>query len=83
MLPNPTDLITSDTVTAPGLYRMTEAAYHADPCPAPSLSRSIAETLILESPEHAFAAHPRLTKPDEEDEEEAGEETHEVRFGGD
>lgn len=56
------DLILSEEVTAPGLYRMTEAAYHADPAPAPSLSRSIAQKLILESPRHAFAAHPRLTK---------------------
>lgn len=62
-----TDLITSETVTAPGLYRMTEAAYHADPCPVPSLSRSIAEKLLLESPRHAFAAHPRLTKQDDEE----------------
>ncbi|MDQ0132626.1 hypothetical protein J2T08_000527 [Neorhizobium galegae] len=62
-----TDLITSETVTTPGLYRMTEAAYHADPCPVPSLSRSIAEKLLLESPRHAFTAHPRLTKQDEED----------------
>lgn len=56
------NLITADTVTEPGLYRMTEAAYHSDPAPEPSLSRSIAQKLILESPRHAFAAHPRLTK---------------------
>lgn len=60
-------LITSETVTVPGLYRMTEKAYHLDPCPVPSLSRSIAEKLILESPRHAYAAHPRLTKQDEEE----------------
>lgn len=64
------DIIRSETPTVPGLYAMSEAAYHADPLPEPSLSRSIAEKLILESPRHAFAAHPRLTKPDDEDEAE-------------
>lgn len=62
------NLITADTVAEQGLYRMTEAAYHGDPCEQPSLSRSIAEKLILESPLHAFAAHPRLTKQEEAEE---------------
>ncbi|ASY64450.1 Phage exonuclease [Sinorhizobium sojae CCBAU 05684] len=57
-----TMLINSETVDRPGLYHMSEVAYHADPCPDPSLSRSIALKLIEESPLHAFAAHPRLTK---------------------
>lgn len=61
------DLITSEDITAPGLYRMTEAAYHSDTAPVPSLSRSIAQKLILESPRHAFAAHPRLTVQDDEE----------------
>lgn len=61
------DLITSETIVDPGLYRMTEAAYHADPAPVPSLSRSIAEKLLLESPRHAKAAHPRMTVQDEEE----------------
>jgi len=66
-----TEIITlapSELITAPGLYAMTEAAYHADPVAEPSLSRSIAEKLILQSPMHAFAAHPRLTKQEEKDE---------------
>lgn len=62
------DIIHSETVTAPGLYRQSETAYHSDPCPTASLSRSIAQKLILESPRHAFAAHPRLTKQEEEEE---------------
>lgn len=62
------DLITSETVSAPGLYRMSEAAYHNDPVEPLSLSRSIAQKLILESPRHAFAAHPKLTKQDEAEE---------------
>lgn len=56
------------TVDQPGLYRMTEADYHADPCPLPSLSRSIAQVLIEQSPRHAWTAHPRLNPqwaPDE------------------
>lgn len=70
------DLITSETVTTPGLYRMTEAAYHADPCPVPSLSRSIAQKLILESPRHAKAAHPRMTA--QEDAAETNSRTRDI-----
>jgi hypothetical protein len=47
-------------VTAPGLYRMPAATYHADCCPEPSLSNSIARLLVTQSPRHAFIAHPRL-----------------------
>jgi hypothetical protein len=36
--------------------------YIADPCPQPSLSASVAHTLITESPIHAFVQHPRLNK---------------------
>jgi hypothetical protein len=44
-----------------GDHVVTSAAdYHADPCPAPSLTASIANILINESPAHARAAHPRL-----------------------
>lgn len=48
-------------ITAPGLYRdFPETDYHADPCPDPSLSRSIAKIIARKSPRHAFVAHPRL-----------------------
>lgn len=60
-----TDLIASEAITMPVLYRMSEAAYHADTWTTPSLSRSIALKLITESPRHAFAAHPRLYKQEE------------------
>lgn len=73
-----TNLITSETPTVPGLYRMTEAAYHQDPCETPSLSRSIAQKLILESPRHALAAHPKLTAPDEEEEEEKNSRARDI-----
>ena len=52
--------ISDGQVTAPGLYRMPAALYHADPCPEPSLSNSIARALVTQSPRHAFIAHPRL-----------------------
>ncbi|HLF12075.1 MAG TPA: hypothetical protein VJA26_12750 [Gammaproteobacteria bacterium] len=38
----------------------SEAEYFADPCSVPSLSQSIAHTLITRSPLHAWAEHPRL-----------------------
>lgn len=34
--------------------------YHADPCEVPSLSASIAHTIVSESPAHARERHPRL-----------------------
>lgn len=47
-------------ITEPGIYEMTDEEYHADPCPEPSLSASIAKKLIAQSPAHARHAHPRL-----------------------
>jgi hypothetical protein len=44
----------------PGLHRLTAEEYHADPCPVPSLSNSIAQTMLERSPRHAWMAHPRL-----------------------
>lgn len=45
---------------AVGFAPFTSAAYHADPCPGPSLSSSIASTLIRQSPFHAWLNHPKL-----------------------
>lgn len=50
----------AEQITTPGIYEMPAEAYHADPCPTPSLSRSIAHKLLHRSPEHAHYAHPRL-----------------------
>jgi hypothetical protein len=45
----------------PGIYLdIPEEQYHADPCPAPSLSCSVAQSLVLESPAHAYLKHPKL-----------------------
>jgi hypothetical protein len=49
-------------ISAPGLYTSNDIrqAYHNDPCPAPSLSRSLAQTLYFRTPGHAKAQHPLL-----------------------
>ena len=44
----------------PGAHRITEAEYHADPAPAPSLSSTLARLLVNRSPLHAWTACPRL-----------------------
>ena len=48
------------TIDQPGIYTIPAAEYHADCCPAPSLSASIARTLLAQSPLHAWTEHPRL-----------------------
>ena len=48
-------------IDKPGIYEISEADYHADPCPEPSLSSSVAKVLIDRSPLHAMLRHPRLT----------------------
>jgi hypothetical protein len=42
------------------ILNVTEAQYFADPCVRPSLTQSIAHTLVTESPRHAWLEHPRL-----------------------
>lgn len=44
----------------PGIYTMPMAEYQADPCPKPSLSSGIAQTLVTRSPYHAWCEHPKL-----------------------
>jgi hypothetical protein len=44
----------------PGIFDFDAATYHADPCPYPSLSSSVANILLTQSPAHAWLAHPRL-----------------------
>ena len=44
----------------PGYHRMTAEQYHADPAPQPSLSSSIAQILLRESPYKAWYSHPKL-----------------------
>jgi hypothetical protein len=47
-------------IERPGIYTLEAKDYHADPCPAPSLSASIALPLLHRSPRHAWSGHPRL-----------------------
>lgn len=49
----------------PGIHDIPPAVYHADPCPSPSLSKSVAHILLTQSPLHAWFAHPKLNpKPE-------------------
>lgn len=43
-----------------GIHNYTAEQYHADPAPTASLSSSIANILLYQSPYHAWLAHPRL-----------------------
>ncbi len=51
-----------------GIHTMPLTTYIADPAPEPSLSASVAHTLITESPIHAFMQHPRLNPNGRRDE---------------
>ncbi len=55
-------------ITQPGLYRIPEAEYHADPCRVPSLSSGIASLIVNRTMAEARFAHPRLN-PDYEPED--------------
>lgn len=69
-------IIESPTITEPGLYRMSAAAYHAGPTPAPELSSSIAKIIVQQSPLHAYTVHPKLgAKRDEDDESDDAKRT--------
>jgi hypothetical protein len=62
------------------------AQYHADPCATPSLSASIAHTLVSKSPLHAYTEHPKLggvDRPKEPGTEalNAGAVIHELLLG--
>lgn len=54
------EIETATTIEKPGAYRMTAERYHADPCPEPSLSSSVAKLILDATPLHAWHAHPKL-----------------------
>ncbi len=54
------ELATTGSVSHPGIYDMPASDYHADPCPQPSLSRSLIKPLLDLSPRHGWVIHPRL-----------------------
>ena len=71
-------------ITAPGVYDLPAEAYHADPCPTPSLSASIAHELLSRSPRHAWQAHPRLSpqhEPEHRAEFDIGHAAHALVLG--
>ncbi len=47
-------------IDKPGKYKISFEEYLADPCPAPSLTRSTIKSLISETPRRTFLNHPRL-----------------------
>ena len=58
-------------ITEPGIYEMPASRYHADPVLVPSLSASISNVLLSQSPAHARWAHPRLNPAYEDGEPSA------------
>lgn len=64
-----------------GIHDMPAERYHADPCPQPSLSNSIAKVLTQQSPLHAWHAHPRLNpnyEPDHDSKLDYGSAAHQL-----
>ncbi len=64
----------------------SDAEYHADPAPVPSLSASIAKVLVTRTPRRAYAMHPKLgaTMTGEHSREmRGGTAVDELIFGGD
>jgi len=57
-------------IDKPGVYQIPAVEYHADPCVEPSLSASIANCILQQSPAHARMRHPRLTVDPQTDESE-------------
>lgn len=67
-----------------GVYDIPAEDYHADPCPAPSLSSSIAKIILTRTPRHAWQAHPRLNpafEPDTDDKFDLGSAAHALMLG--
>jgi hypothetical protein len=70
-----------------GRQIMSFEDYLADPCPKPSLSRSVIKDLIFKTPRHAFWNHPKLNnefKPEESEKKfDIGTAAHSVFLQGD
>lgn len=68
-----------------GVHTLSADVYHADPCPAPSLSASVAKVLIEKTPAHAWLEHPRLNPQRTEDNDpkfDAGKAVHSLFLEG-
>lgn len=72
-------------ITEPGIYPgFPEVDYFADPCPAPSLTQSVAKILLEQSPLHAWHAHPRLNPDYQRDDDtkfDVGNAAHKLMIG--
>jgi hypothetical protein len=65
---------------------MPAEQYHADPCAQPSLSCSVAQILLTQSPRHAWLAHPKLNPEYREEEDsrfDLGAAAHAMLLEGD
>ncbi|MBT9132470.1 MAG: hypothetical protein DDT33_00988 [Firmicutes bacterium] len=69
-----------------GIYKISLEEYRNDPCPMPSLSRSVILDLIYRSPAHGWYNHPRLNpdfKPEEGEKKfDIGEASHSLLLEG-
>lgn len=80
-------LETSDITPQPGAtieWDMPEHVYHGDPAAHPSLSSTIAKSLVHETPLHAWTKHPRLNPFFEDEHKDAfdlGSTAHTVLLG--
>jgi hypothetical protein len=73
-------------IDQPGCYEISHEAYLADPVVEPSLSASIAKTLLGYSPHHAWWEHPRLHAgyvPEESETLDLGTACHSFILEGD
>ena len=59
-MPDETAVESTDRISEPGVYSLSDEIYHGDPCPKPSLSSSVAKLLLDRSPLHAWHSHSRL-----------------------
>lgn len=72
-------------INKPGIYTIGSDEYHADPCPEPSLSNSLAKVMIGQSPRHAWLQHPRLNakyRPSESSRFDLGTAAHDLILEG-
>lgn len=68
-----------------GWHNISEDAYHADPCPSPALSASIAKTVIGKTLLHAWREHPHSpykTREAPARKSDRGSAAHAYLFGG-
>lgn len=72
-------------ITTPGIFTdVSSADYFGDPCPAPSLTQSVAKILLDKSPLHAWYAHPRLNpdyRHDDDRKFDVGNIAHKLMIG--